>query len=91
MDYLKGSQEEHLILSMDGKIPITKWYVDAAFTVHPDFRSNSGDLLKIGIASGAVISSSLKQKIDTRSSTESELIAVDDMISKICWTCNFLH
>ena len=63
----------------------------AAFAVHSDFRSHSGGLLKIGMASGAVISSSLKQKINTRSSTESELIAVDDMISKICWTHNFLH
>ena len=47
--------------------------------------------MKIGSTSGAVIASSIKQKINTRSSTESELIEVNDMISKICWSRNFLH
>jgi hypothetical protein len=37
---------------------------------------------------GAIISSSTKQKVNSHSSTESELIGVDDKIAKILWTEN---
>ena len=39
---------------------------------------------------GCPISVSSKQKINSRSSTESELIAVDDCMSKVLWTKLFL-
>ena len=41
--------------------------------------------------SGAVTSVSRKQKLNTRSSTESELVAVDDFISLVLWTRLFLE
>ena len=43
----------------------------------------------LGEKSGAVISQSLKQKVNSRSSTEAELIGVNDMIAKVVWTTNF--
>ena len=39
---------------------------------------------------GFPISVSTKQKLNTRSSTESELVGVDDMMPIICWTRYFL-
>jgi hypothetical protein len=39
---------------------------------------------------GFPISVSTQQKLNTRSSTESELVGVDDMMPIICWTCYFL-
>ena len=39
---------------------------------------------------GSVYSSSIKQKLNTRISTESELVAVDDLMPLILWTNNFL-
>ncbi len=39
---------------------------------------------------GFPISVLTKQKLNTRSSTESELVGVDDMMPIICWTCYFL-
>ena len=39
---------------------------------------------------GFPITVSTKQKLNTRSSTESELVGVDDMIPIICWTRYFL-
>ena len=40
---------------------------------------------------GAPITTSRKQKLNARSSTESELIAVDDMMEKVLWTKLFLE
>jgi hypothetical protein len=40
---------------------------------------------------GAVISSSRKQKINTRSSTESELVGVDDAMPSILWSLYFIQ
>ena len=65
------------------------WYVDAAFAVHPNMRGHSGGAMTLGI--GFPISSSSKQKLNTRSSTESELVGVDDLMSLILWSCNFLR
>ena len=39
---------------------------------------------------GGIASGSTKQKLNTRSSTMSELVAVDDFLSKILWVRNFL-
>ena len=45
--------------------------------------------MMLGDKGGAIISQSLKQKVNSRSSTEAELIGVDDMIAKVVWTSNF--
>ena len=38
-----------------------------------------------------IISASTKQKLNTWSSTKTELVTVDDLMSVILWTTNFLH
>ena len=40
---------------------------------------------------GTPISTSTKQKLNARSSTESELIGVDDMMEKVLWSKLFLE
>ena len=67
-----------------------KWYVDASFAVHNDYKSHTGATMTLG--EGILCSVSTKQKVMSwRSSTEAELIAVDDVISKILWTKLFLR
>ena len=41
------------------------------------------------LGNGAIISDSTKQKVNARSSTESEMIAVDNTLSKVLWTIFF--
>ena len=65
------------------------WCIDAAFAVHADMKSQTGSVFTMG--KGAVASSSNKQKVNSRSSTESELVAMDDKMSKILWTKRFLE
>jgi len=65
------------------------WWVDASFAVHPDCRSHTGATVSFG--TGAPISISTKQKINTRSSTESELVGVNDVMSPILWVRLFIE
>jgi hypothetical protein len=68
---------------------VVKWYVDASFAVHPDFKSQTGAVMTYG--QGAMMAISKKQKLNTRSSTEAELVAVDDAMTLILWTRLFLQ
>ena len=88
MKYLNGTREMVLTLSADN-ISIIKWYVDVAFAVHPDFKSHTGIIMKMG--KGAIQSVSRKQKMNTRSSTKAELIGADDSSIMILWTKLFIE
>ena len=63
--------------------------MDASFAVHPDFKSHSGATMMMG--TGAIQSASMKQKLNTRSSTEAEIVGVDDLAPKIFWTKLFIE
>ena len=67
---------------------VIRWWVDASFAVHPDMKSHTGATMSMG--RGSIYSLSTKQKINTRSSTEAELVGVNDAMSLIIWTRNFL-
>ena len=56
-------------------------YVDASFAVHPDYRSHTGAVMTFG--KGSPIGLSKKQKLNTRSSTEAELVGADDAATMI--------
>ena len=76
-----------LILGADGS-GVLSWYVDASFAVHPDMRGHTGGTLTMG--RGFPLAKSTKQKLNTRSSTESEIVAVDDLIPQILWARLFM-
>jgi hypothetical protein len=71
MRYLNGSRLDVLLLLVDNR-HVIKWCVDASFAVHPDFRSHTGGVMTYG--RGAIQSISRKQRLNTRSSTEAELV-----------------
>ena len=64
-------------------------WVDASFAVHPDMRSHTGGIISLG--KGGVYSTSTRQKLNTRSSTEAELVAVSDVLPELLWTKQFLE
>jgi hypothetical protein len=87
VEYLRSTVEMPLVLGATSG-GVLHWYVDVAFAVHPNMRGHSGGALTLGI--GFPISSSSKKKLNTRSSTESELVGVDDLMSLILWSRIFL-
>ena len=62
---------------------------DASFAVHPDFKSHTGGGMTYG--TGMPITKSRKQKLNTQSSTEVELVGADDMATMILWTKLFME
>ena len=79
---MRGTKNLHLILRYDG-LSICKWHVDASFGVHPDFKSHSGGVMLMHAKGGGMTSGSIKQKLNTRSLTEAELVASDDFLAKM--------
>ena len=78
-----------LTLSVGDGLFIIKWWVDASFGVHWDSKGHTGMMMSLG--KGAVMSFSRKQKLNTRSSTESELVGIDDAIGEIMWGLFFMQ
>ena len=87
MTYCNGTQKDKLILSADN-LHIIKWYVDSAFGVHPDFKSHTSAVM--AYRGGAAQSISSNQKLNTRSSTEAELVSTNDVSIMILWTKLFM-
>ena len=88
MKYLRGTKELPLILSANGS-GILKWWIDGSFAVHPNMRSHTGGGLSMG--RGFPIVSSTKQRLNTRSSTEAEVVGVDDCMPAVLWTRYFME
>jgi hypothetical protein len=86
--YINGTRGDKLTLSADD-LHVIKWYVDSSFAVHPDFKSHTGGTMTYG--QGAPQTMSRKQKLNTRSSTEAELVGPDDLATMILWTKLFME
>ena len=87
LEYFRSTIDLPLILGVD-ITGVLNWYMDASFAVHANMRGHMGGGLTMG--KGFLIVSSTKQKLNTHSSTESELVGVDDMMPSILWTRYFL-
>ena len=72
---LNGTKKKMLTMSADD-LKVIKWYMDANFAVIPDFNIHTRAIMTMG--QGAMQSFSREQKLNTRSNTEAELVAVDD-------------
>jgi hypothetical protein len=66
-----------------------KWYVDGSHNVHWDCKGHGGAVFKMG--KGATTSYSRKVKLNTRSSTETELYAADMFMPEMLWSLHFIQ
>ncbi len=90
VEYLRSTRELPLILVADGT-GVLSWYVDASFAVHPDMMEHTGGAMTMGTGwSGFPLDKLTKHKHNTRSSTESEIVVVNDLIPQILWARLFM-
>ena len=80
IEYLRSTIDLPLKLAGDNS-GVLKWYVDASFAIHSNMRGHTGGGLTMG--KGFPI-------VSSKSSTESDLVGVDDMMPSILWTRYFL-
>ena len=73
ISYLRNTINLMLVLSANDSREI-QWWVDASHAVHPDMRGHTGGTMSLG--GGSIYSTSTKQKLVSRSSTESEPICL---------------
>jgi hypothetical protein len=85
--YLNANPELGIGLSV--KSPMTViGYVDASFAVHFDFRSHTGAVVTLG--DGPISVDSSRQKLNTKSTMESEIVGASDGSNNIFYLRNFL-
>jgi hypothetical protein len=89
LKYLQSTTDLALTLSTGENGFNVRWWVDAAYAVHDNMRGHTGGTMMMG--SGSVFSTSSKQKMVARSSTECEIIGVYDVLPQMMWTANFLN
>lgn len=87
VQYLRGTSELRLLLEADNR-QVVKWWIYSYVAVHGDMRSQSEATMTLG--KSMMYSSTTKQKINTRSSTEAELFGVSDFLPQVLWTRYFL-
>ena len=87
MKYLQKTITLTLTLETDD-LQLIHWWIDGAFATHQDMQSHTGGAMTLG--KGVIYGTLTRQKLNTRSSTKAELVAVDDCMSQVLWTRYFL-
>ena len=88
MQYVKGTINMPLILSAES-MTMPKWWIDVSYAVHDDCKGQLGGVLSFGLGMALIICR--KQKLNVKSSTEAELVGVDDGLPLVLWTRYFLQ
>ena len=88
LEYINGTLEIEYTLGADDLCKLQTW-VDASYAVHPDMRSHTGGMMSFG--TGGLICKSVKQKLNTKSSTEAELVGVSDYLPNTIWMRMFME
>ena len=90
LKFLNGIRKKKLIITAS-YLTVIKWYVDSSFAVHPDYKSHTGTTMMFDGGKGFIMNPLRKPELNTRSSTKSELVGVDDASVLILWTKLFLE
>jgi hypothetical protein len=88
LKYLNGTKHLKLKLSV-GDLGLLKWYVDGSHDVHRDCKEHGGAMFMMGKESTSICSR--KITLNTKSSTETELVVADVYMLEMLWTLNFIQ
>jgi Reverse transcriptase (RNA-dependent DNA polymerase) len=88
LQYISGTLDLTLTIGADDLSCIRTW-VDAAYAVHPDMKSHTGGVISMG--TGGLVCKSSKQKLNTKISTEAELVGATDYLPNTIWSRLFLE
>ena len=83
LEYISGSLDDEYVIGADDLGRLLRTWVDASYAVHPDCKSHTGGAMSFG--TGALVCKSSKQKLNTKSSTEAELVGANNFLPCIIW------
>jgi hypothetical protein len=66
-------------------------YIDASYCLHSDTKGQTGIIITLGKTGPPVFCKSKKQKLVSRSSTEAELIALNEGLPEVIWAKQFME
>ena len=87
LDFIKSSLDNKRIIGATSLDKLITW-VDASFATHINKRSHTGGTMSFGV--GVIHTKSSKQKLNTKSSTKAELVAVSEYLPYHIWVVNFM-
>ena len=82
MTFLNQTKDDVRIIQCDSIENIYTW-IDAAFVVHTNMRSHTGGTISFG--TGVIHAKSSKQKINTKTSTEAEVVGLSEYLPYNLW------
>ena len=85
--YIKCTIEDVRVIGASNLTDIYTW-IDAAYGVNPDMKSQTGGAMSLGV--GVLHAKSSKQKLNVKSSTEAELVGSSEYIPYNLWLLMFM-
>jgi len=85
--YIKCKLDMYMILGADSMLDLLTW-VDVSYAVHDNMKNHTSGCMSFGV--GILIPKSAKQKLNTKSTTESEIVGASDYIPNVIWAELFL-
>ena len=89
LQFINCTIDEKLTLSADKRLTFMKCWVDASYAIHPDIRGHTGGCLTLG--RGMLHIRSSKQKLNTKSSIECEVVGTSDYLPFPIWFKFFIE
>ena len=86
LKYLNGSKSLTLTLYGDGSQLLCD--IDTSFAVHDDYKGHTGSANSLG--KGTIHADSSKQRLNTKSSTETEIVGLTDQYPQAVYSRNFI-
>ena len=77
LGFIKGTRDDLRVIGADNLEDLCIW-VDASHATHENMRGHTGGIMSAG--TGAIHCKSSKQKLNTRSTTESELVGASEYL-----------
>ena len=88
LQYLRGTIDLVLTLGADDLLSMFAW-VDVSYGIHNDCKSHTGGAISWGW--GVLLTMCKKQKLNTKSSTEGEIVGVSDFLPNVIWARLFME
>ena len=87
LEYINGTMEMEYTLGADILTKLRACCVDTLSTIH--MRSHTGKIMSLG--AGSFVPKLSKKKLNTKSSTEAELVGASDYLPNLLWAKMFME